>query len=145
MENQWKWNLLEESKLQFLYRKNDFLNRKLCRLLCNSLIQQYFGYAFISWYPLINQKMRNKLQVTQNKCTRFCLKLKSRQHIGAKEFKNINRLPAKERLEQRIATKVFNFWKGSSPLYVNELFISSRNTYNTKSHMALEVPWRNVT
>ena len=66
--------------------------------------------------------------------------MKSRQHIGAKEFKKINRLPTKERLEQRIATKVFNFWKGSSPLYVNELFISSRNTYNTKSHMALEVP-----
>ena len=127
------------TKLQFLYRQNEFLNPKLRRLLCTSLIQPHFDYACISWYPLINQKMRNKLQVTQNKCTRFCLKLNSRKHIGAKEFKKINWLPTKERVEQRLATKVFN-WKGTSPLYVSELFVPSRNTYNTRSYMALEIP-----
>lgn len=42
--------------------------------------------------------MRNKLQVTQNKCIPFCLKLNLRQPIGAKEFKKINWLPTKERL-----------------------------------------------
>ena len=83
---------------------------------------------------MINQKMRNKLQVTQNKYIRFCLKLNSRQHIGATEFKKINWLPTKERVEQRIAAKVFNYWKGTSPLYVNEIFVPSRNTYNTRSH-----------
>ena len=71
--------------------------------------------------------MRNKLQVTQNKCIPFCLKLNSRQHIAAKEFKKINWLPAKERVEQRIATKAFNYWKGTSP----------------RSHMALEIPLKN--
>ena len=84
--------------------------------------------------------MRKKVQVTQKKCIHFCLKLESRQHIGEKEFKKINRLPKKERAEQRIATKVFNYWKGTSPLYVNELFFPSKNTYNTRSHMALEIP-----
>ena len=78
------------TKLQFLYRQNDLLNSKLRRLLCNSLFQPHFYYACISWYLLINQKMRNKLEVTQNKCIPFCLKLNSRQHIGAKEFKKIN-------------------------------------------------------
>ena len=102
------------TKLQFLYRQNDFLNPKSRRLLCNSLIQPYFDYACISWYPFINQRMRNKLQVTQNKYIHFCLKLNSRQHIGAKEFKKINWLPTKERVEQRIAIKVFNYWKGTS-------------------------------
>ena len=76
------------TKLQFLYRQNKFLNPKLRRLLCNSLIQAHFDYTCISWYPLINQKKRNKLHVTQNKCICFCLKLNSRQHIGAKEFKD---------------------------------------------------------
>ena len=99
------------TKLQFLYRQNEFLNPKLRRLLCNSLIQPHFDYAFISWYPLINQKMRNKLQVTQNKCICFYLKLNSRQHIGYKEFKKINWLPTKERVKQRIAAKAFNNWK----------------------------------
>ena len=64
--------------------------------------------------------MRNKLQVAQNKCFRLCLKVNSRQHIGAKEFKKINWLPTKERVEQRIATKVFKYWKSTSPLYVNK-------------------------
>ena len=74
------------TKLQFLYRQNEFLNPKLRRLLCNSLIQPHFDYACISWYPLINKKMKNELQITQNKCIRFCLKLNSRQHLGAKDF-----------------------------------------------------------
>ena len=84
--------------------------------------------------------MRNKLQVIQNKCIRFCLKLNSRKHIGVTEFKEINWLPTKERVEQRIATKIFNYWKGTSPLYATELFVPARNTYNTRSHVALEVP-----
>ena len=78
------------TKLQFFYRQSEFLNPKLRRLLCSSLIQPHFDYACISWHPLISNKMRNKLQVTQNKCTCFCLKLNSRQHIRAKEFKEIN-------------------------------------------------------
>ena len=52
------------TKLQFLYRQNEFLNLKLSKLLRSSLIQPHFDYACISWYPLINLKMRNKLQVT---------------------------------------------------------------------------------
>ena len=41
------------AKLHFLYRQNEFLNPKLCRLLCISLIQPPFGYACISWYRLL--------------------------------------------------------------------------------------------
>ena len=59
------------TKLQFLYRQNEFLNPELRKLLCNSLIQPHFGYAGISWYSFINQKIRNKLQVTENKGIRF--------------------------------------------------------------------------
>ena len=56
--------------LQFLYRQNEFLNPKLRRLLCNSLIQPHF-YAFISWYPLINQKMRNKYRLLKINISAF--------------------------------------------------------------------------
>ena len=44
------------TKLQFLYIQNEFLNPTLGRLLCKSLIQPHFDYACISWYHLINQK-----------------------------------------------------------------------------------------
>ena len=56
------------------------------------------------------------------------IKLNSRQRRGTKELKDINWLPTKE------------YWKGNSPFYVIELFVHSRNTYNTMSHMALEIP-----
>ena len=78
--------------------------------------------------------MRNKLQVTLNKS--ICLfKTQLRQHIGAKEFEEIKWLPAKERAEQRTVTKAFNYWKGISPFYVNELFVPSeiRTTLGHKS------------
>ena len=54
------------------------------------------------------------MQVTQNKCICFCLKLNSRHHIGAKVFEEINWLPTKERLEQSVDKNVFQYWKGTS-------------------------------
>ena len=45
-------------KLQFLYRQNKFLNPKLRRLLCNSLIQLHFDYGCLSWYPLVSKKIK---------------------------------------------------------------------------------------
>ena len=64
--------------------------------------------------------------------------LNSRHHIGAKEFKDW--LQTKERVEQRVATIVFQYWKGTSPFYVNELLVPSRNVCKTRSHMALVIP-----
>ena len=60
------------TKLQSLYKQNATLNPKLCRLLCNSLIQPHFDYVYISSYPLVSKKIRKKTQFTQNKCIRFC-------------------------------------------------------------------------
>ena len=39
------------TKLQFLYKQNEFLTPKLPKLPCNSLIQPHFGCACVSWYP----------------------------------------------------------------------------------------------
>ena len=68
------------------------------------------------------------MQATQNKCINFCLEFNSKHYTGAKEFKEINWLPTKEREEQCITTERFKYWKGTSPFYVNELFVPSRNT-----------------
>ena len=64
-----------------------------------------------------------KKKVTQNKCIHLGLEFSSRHDIGANEFKKINWLPTKERVEQRVVTNVFKYWKGTSPFYVNELFV----------------------
>ena len=69
------------SRLKFLYQKDRFLKFPLCRILCNALIQPRFDYACTACYPNLSKKLKDKLQVTQNKCIRFCLELQSRELI----------------------------------------------------------------
>ena len=67
------------------------------------------------------------MQVNQNKCIRFSLKLNSRHQVGAKKFKEINWLPTNKRVEERVTMNIFKYWNGTSPFHVNELFVTSRN------------------
>ena len=73
-------------RLKFLYRKNRFLDVPLRGLLCNALIQPHFDYACTAGYPNLSKELKDKLQVTQNKCIRFCLKLHSREQISNEHF-----------------------------------------------------------
>ena len=85
------------SRLKFLHRKNKFLTPALRRLLCNALIQLRFDYASSAWYLNFTQKMKNKIQITQNTCIRYCLQLDKMTHISKIEFETINWLPVKDR------------------------------------------------
>ena len=49
-------------KLKFLYRKQNYLDRSLRRLLLNALIQPHFDYACTSWYPGLNKRLSKKIQ-----------------------------------------------------------------------------------
>ena len=69
-------------KLKFLYRKNKFLTPELRRMLCNALIQSHFDYACTAWYPNLTEKTKEKIQIMQNKCMRFCLRLDKMHHIS---------------------------------------------------------------
>ena len=62
-------------KLKFLYRKNRYLTKEFRRLLLNALIQPHFDCAYPACYPNLNEKMKKKIQIIQNKCIRFCLKV----------------------------------------------------------------------
>ena len=70
------------SRLKFLYRKKSVLGVPLRRLLCNALIQPHFDYACTAWYTQLTKTLKDKLQVTQNKCIRCRLKLHCRKHIS---------------------------------------------------------------
>ena len=94
-------------RLKFVWLKHKFLTSALRRLLCNALIQPHFDYASSAWYPNLQNKLSDKLQVCQNKSIRFCLSLGNRSHIGIKEFKEINWLPFRARFEQNFATHIF--------------------------------------
>ena len=90
-----------------MWRKHNFFTPPLMRLLCISLIQPHFDYASSAWYPNLQNKFSDKLQVCQNKCNRFCLSLGDRSHIGIREFKEINWLPVRVRFEQNVTTDIF--------------------------------------
>ena len=128
-------------KLKFLYRKNKFLTPELRRMLCNALIQPHFGYACTAWYPNLTEKTKKKIQIMQNKCILFCLRLDNMQHISLGEFRSINWLPTKERVHQYINAITFKFVNKNCPFQLNEIFelapqcrIDTRNSFAKLKH-----------
>ena len=99
------------------------------RLLRNALIQPYFDYACAAWYPNLKIRFVKKIQICQNKCIRFCLKLKNRDHVGVKEFHEINWLPTKERFEQCVCATIFKLFNTCLPhTYPNYTNLSTTAT-----------------
>ena len=109
-------------KIKFLYRQSRYLSPSLRRLLCNSLIQPHFDFGCCSWFPNLPASLKKRLQTSQNKCIRYCLTLKNRDHIDKTHFEKINWLPVEKRFEQCIAVTVFNFKKGICPPYMSEIY-----------------------
>ena len=109
-------------KPKFIYRKNKFLTPTLSRMLCNAIIQPHFDYACSAWYPNLHEKLKKKIQPTQNKCIRFCLKLDKRHHISSKECESINWLPVNKRIQQCINAITFKFANNACPHYLNEVY-----------------------
>ena len=53
-------------RLKFLCKKK-FLTPLQSNLLCNAQIQLHFDFVSSAWYPNFTQKMKNKIQIKQNK------------------------------------------------------------------------------
>ena len=114
-----------------------YLTKELYRMLCNALIQSHFDYACPAWYPNLNEKTKKKIQIMQNKCIGFCLKLDKMHHISENEFRLINWLPTSKRVDQCINTITYNFVNNTCPYYLNEIFefaphcrIGTRNNFS---------------
>ena len=131
-------------RLKFLYRKQKFLGFSLRRLLCNALIQPHFDYACAAWYPNLNKRVVKKSNLSKQ-MLRFCLKLKNRDHVGVKEFREINWLPTKERFKQCVCANIFKFFNNMSPAYTSELYKPFNHGHNTqRSNCTLQLPHRNT-
>ena len=122
------------SRLKFLYGKNRFLDVPLCRLPYNALIQPHFDYACTERYSIFSKKLKGKLQVTENKCIRFLLELKSRKHISNEDFHKLNWLPINQKFKQCVTSRVFKFVQNKCLAYMNEVSRLAENmTMNTKN------------
>ena len=131
------------SRLRFLYRKQNILNGSLRRLLCNALIQPHFDYASQAWYPNLNKTLSTKMQRAQNKCIRFCLNLDNRAHLDKKEFEEINWLTVKDRVNQRISVTAYNHFHGISPKYMSDIFVPLETAKFTRnSANRFKIPFR---
>ena len=56
-------------------------------------------------------------------------------------WNKINWLPVERRVELCTAATVFKYCKGIAPSNLNDMFMPSLNNYNTKSQMALDIPF----
>ena len=110
--------------IKFLYSKQKFY-ASLC-IDC---------YA-ICWYnhisPDFNKCFVKIFQVCQNKCIWFCLKLNNRDHVGVKEFREINWLSTKKRSEQCVCPNIFKFFRNISATCTSELYKPFNHGHNTR-------------
>ena len=113
-------------KQKFLYHKNKFLTPTLRRMLCSALIQQHFDYVCSAWYPNLNEKLKKKIKLSQNKYIWFCLKLDKRYHISTKEFESVNWFPVYKRVHRCINVTTFKFVNNACAHYLNEVYEYAR-------------------
>ena len=128
------------NKLKFLYRKQRFLTKDIRRLLCNSLIQPHYDFACCSWYPLLTKNLKHRLQVSQNKCIRFCLNLNNRASVDNTKFIEINWLRVEKRYEQCVCTLIFKYFQNNVPEYIHDIFTKNMTKYNTRNSNMLKRP-----
>ena len=88
--------------------------------------------------------LKNKIQITQNKCIRYCLQLDKMTHISKNEFETLNWLPVKDRFNQSINSIVFKYFTKQCPSYLNEVFeLACPNNLRTRnSYLKLICPFR---
>ena len=131
-------------RLRFLYRQGKYLNQRLRCMLCNTIIQPHFDYASSAWYPNLSKGLKNKLQIAQNKCIRYCLYLDNREGIRYKHFKEINWLPITDRVDQFIAVSAYKFSNGLAPKYMEDVFKKNSSLRHTRysDESKLSIPYR---
>ena len=96
-------------------------------------------------------KTVQKIQAAQNKCIRFYLNSKITARIGATEFKAINWLSTKNRIDQCTCVSVMKSFNGApafneAPACSAEIFHSAyQGGITRRSEFRLEFPFRKST
>ena len=127
------------ARLKFLYRKKEFLTMHTRRLLVMSLVQCHFDFACSVWYTGLTQKLKDKLQVTQNKLIRFILNLHPRSHIGKEHFNKLSWLPVESRVNQISLCHVFKISSNVAPSYLCDGFTPANNVHSKATRFRVRV------
>ena len=83
----------------------------------------------------MSSRLKNKLQVTQNKIVRYILNHNHREHVGQLELNSLNFLSVRDRVAQLRLNHVYRIREGTSPVYLNEGFcqLSDIHDFQTRS------------
>ena len=72
--------------------------------------------------PKVNKGLKDKLQITQNKITRFILNYDSRMHVSHKELAEAGFLIVSDRVKQLKLGHVYKIKNKTSPYYLSTNF-----------------------
>ena len=127
----------------FHIKRNKYLTPILRHLLCSASIQLYFDYFCSTCSSQSFQKVeKNKIQASQNKCTRSCLQLNKMTHIPQqkkKKIETISCLPIKEVFSQCINSILFKHLNNQSPHCWNEVFVKATNSSSSLRNTTINV------
>ena len=125
------------SRLKFLYRQARFLDCKTRKYLCSALIQCHLDYSCSSWYPSLNNCLKNKLQICQNKVIRFINGMGPRESVNSCSLAKMSLLNVDNRNKQLRLNHVFKIVNNKCPLYMNENFtyVKDVHSYSTRANM----------
>ena len=98
------------------------MNAKTRKTLSSALIMCHFHYACSVWYSGLNKKLRNKLQVVQNKILRFIKQETPRYNVNSHVLAELNLLKVETRVSQLRLSRAFNIFHGNSPSFLQENF-----------------------
>ena len=131
------------SRLKFLYRQKKFLNMNLKKTLCSALIQCHYDYACSSWFFGLSKKLKQRLQISQNKMLRYIFSYGPRVSLEGADFRTVGMLKVEDRVKQLSLNHVHKIWGNRCPSYLNDHFIkvtSVHNHYTRKSQYNFHVP-----
>ena len=92
---------------------------------------------------MLNKRLSKKMQSQQNECIRLFLNLKNTAHVGATEFKAINWLPTKNRVDQLTCVNIMKFFKGTAPAKLNLPFRKSSAVQKCLSYIGPKI-WNSL-
>ena len=93
----------------------------------------------VAWYPNLNKKYKNKLQVLQNKCIHFCLQFNNREQVVTEHFDMINWFPIDQRFKQCLFTSAFKFFSIMFLQHMKEIYKTSNQNNTVIRNSSLEL------
>ena len=130
------------SRLKFLYRQRDFLNKSLRKSLCNSLIQCHLDYVSSSWYCGLTKQLKHKLQIVQNKMVRFINNSHCRTSLVVSHFEELGLLNVEQRCKQLRLNHIHKIFYNKCPSYMKDNFVKCTDVhqYGNRSRFNFYVP-----